>query len=758
MDDIRKKWNRVIGDATLDQGDPGQTYKKSQESITAITKSNIEETMFDEPITCTEVESGITPSPQYQSEQYNIMEEIARGGMGIVYSGTQYSLQREVAVKKLINTTRKEMVSKFIAESLVTAYLDHPNIVPVYDLVQGNGGELFLSMKMVRGVSWKSILYPETTEQKEISKKYTLEKYLEVLLDVCNAISFAHSKEIVHNDIKLSNIMVGEFGEVLVMDWGIALDINKERSEDSGIFHKSMINTPMGTPCYIPSELAEGKGENIGPWTDVYLLGSTLYEILMKNPPHKGSPLEAIMSSILGKELVFDDSIPRELQSIVNRAMALRPQDRYQSAQEFKKAIEVFLRHRESLELTKKASEIYNVTIKSFKDFSWRAFFANFTHLFFNIPGKIIFPYWWYSSSKKGRVVYGVIFICLIFIAETLYELTEIVLFGLLSFNIFYIARQYLQYFIFRTQIGKRHQYHLEISDRNRIYSNFIRAITLYERAIELWPENEQATQQKQSANLLFAQVTIHNRDVGLAEMYLDQLDCENPKVQKVHSQLRQAKIELKSDAVVLWLSKVIMAIVFYLALIEIYAFFVVPLLETKIERNERLTIETLYNISNNQVAFRDNNFIDQDIDGKGEYGFLRELIEQSLLTSFEKHNNLLTAHGYYYYCYLPGNVYAIGENDSYFEMRTPQQTNMQEKYYLIYAWPKDSQTGKRAFVIGPAGKIYTAEQHNYTQYKIPHAQAAFLAVSKNAKNIEGFFANNNKAIDQNVWYALIDK
>ncbi|BBM83955.1 serine/threonine protein kinase [Candidatus Uabimicrobium amorphum] len=748
MDRIRKIWNKVVDDNILDHGDPQHTYK------TATLPEDMDATFFDEPITQTNIDKEDSSTIEYKPERYEIITEIAHGGMGVVFQGKQHSLQREVAIKKLLSTTKKDMVGKFIAESLVTAFLDHPNIVPVYDLVQNTNGELFLSMKMVRGVSWKRILYPQTPEESKIAEQYTLEKHLQILLDVCNAVSFAHSKEIVHNDIKPSNIMVGEFGEVLVMDWGIAVHITAEREDDSKIFHKSMICTPMGTPCYIPRELAEGKGEQIGPWTDVYLLGSTLYEILMKKPPHQGSPLEAIMSSVLGKELTFTLNTPDGLQNIVKKAMQLHPQDRYQSVQEFKTDIEVFLRHRESLELTEKARDIYTEVKSSFKSFSLRAFFANFTHLLFDIPGKIIFPYWWYSSTVKEKCIYTILLLPFLFLAKDIAGFTLIALIGLLSFNLLYIARQFWQYFVLRKQIGKRHQYNLNSLQRNLVYSNLIRAITLYDRAIELWPENNNALEDKQHANLMLAQVAIHNQDVGLAEMYLDKNDDKDPKFQKVYRQLHQAKIEQKSDAMVLSLSKVVMVIIFYWVLITTYTSYIKPLLETEIERNERLTVDNLHNIYQSQILFRKNNFIDQDMDSEGEYGFMRELVEREIfrMEKFKKKDGFYSTNGYYYYCYLPGNKYAVGENDSIPIEQTPQQINMQEQRFLIYAWPQTPQLGQHVFVIDANNMVYATAQHNYTRFKIPQPQAAFVNDNNKVKNMEGEMANNQKGVDQNFW------
>ena len=213
----------------------------------------------------------------FVASDYEFFEEIGAGGMGNVYRVFQLSLQRDAAIKKVRGKKQPEQKQRFIAEALVTAYLDHPNIVSIYELGECENGELALVMKLVRGSGWRELL---------ATKTLTLDDHLRNLLNVCNAVAFAHSKGIVHNDLKLDNIMIGEFGEILVMDWGLAVDIREQTANRA--IPKSAINNPIGTPGYMPPELASGRGDLIGEWTDVYLLGTILYEILMKEPLHKG--------------------------------------------------------------------------------------------------------------------------------------------------------------------------------------------------------------------------------------------------------------------------------------------------------------------------------------------------------------------------------------------------------------------------------------------------------------------------------------
>ncbi|WP_372367729.1 serine/threonine-protein kinase [Candidatus Uabimicrobium sp. HlEnr_7] len=278
---------------------------------------------------------------------YECIDKIGQGGMGVVFRGFQKNLQREIAIKKLRpEKTTKE--KKFIGEALVTAYLEHPNIVPVHDLGRGSDGEIMLAMKMIGGTSWKELLHPQTDEERQKAQKYNLDAHLRILLVVCNAVAFAHSKGIVHNDLKPENVMIGEFGEVQLMDWGLAVDI--EEQQEPRTLRKSEIVAPMGTPCYIAPELVGGEGNKIGPWTDVYLLGAVLYEIVSGKPPHTGDTMwEVLVSAYKGNLPKFSNTFPRELKNICKKSMAREPQKRYSSVKEFQNALNKYLQNRESL-------------------------------------------------------------------------------------------------------------------------------------------------------------------------------------------------------------------------------------------------------------------------------------------------------------------------------------------------------------------------------------------------------------------------
>ncbi|BBM86264.1 protein kinase domain-containing protein [Candidatus Uabimicrobium amorphum] len=317
----------------------------SENSIAEVT-SSIESTLQNKE----RIQTTFDTEKDYQNYQ-----EINRGGMGIIYRAEQVKLKRKIAIKKILSQVDK---NKFLAESLVTAYLDHPNIIPVYEIDQNNDGDILLAMKLVKGISWKNLLYPETLEHEDKAKEYNLQKHLEILISVCNAVNYAHSKGIVHCDLKPDNIMIGDFGEVLVMDWGIAVDI-RDRVDEKRTFHKNDITTPMGTPCYMSPELAEGRGKDISSATDVYLLGGILYEILQRRPPHDGKSMWLVLLAAKeGKPVSFSENTPLELRQVCHKAMAQNHNERYQNAILFKKAVENYLQHRDSIKISNKAQQI----------------------------------------------------------------------------------------------------------------------------------------------------------------------------------------------------------------------------------------------------------------------------------------------------------------------------------------------------------------------------------------------------------------
>jgi len=274
---------------------------------------------------------------------YELLEKIGEGGMGMVYSARQASIDRTVALKMLKAdiANNAEQRDKFLSEAVVTGDLDHPNIVPIYDLGANEAGALFYSMKRVVGTPWLKVLAIKN-----------LAENIEILMKVADAVGFAHSRGVIHRDLKPENVMLGDFGEVLVMDWGLAMSTSLFRKAGSITQSGSM----GGTPAYMAPEMATGPVDRIGPLSDVYLLGAMLYEIITGKPPHTGKNVMNCLFAAARND-IQPTNHSGELLSIAMQAMATRPEDRYMSVRDFQSAIRLYQSHSESISLSSKAED-----------------------------------------------------------------------------------------------------------------------------------------------------------------------------------------------------------------------------------------------------------------------------------------------------------------------------------------------------------------------------------------------------------------
>jgi len=295
--------------------------------------------------------SDATKSEQFTDAEYELLEVLGQGGMGVVYTARQTSIDRQVAVKMLKGKTaqNRDQRHKFLAEAVVTGELDHPNIVPIYDVGSNDSGALFYSMKKVEGRPWLKTV-----------RKNSLPENLSILMKVADAVAFAHSRSVVHRDLKPENVMIGEFGEVLVMDWGLAQSTSGFRKSNSICTTSSM----GGTPAYMAPEMATGPVEKISPLSDIYLLGAILYEILTGRPPHTGkSAMKCLMAA--AKNKIVPTEKKGELFEIAMKAMATQPQDRYPSVQALQQAIRDYQSHSESISLATRAETDLTEAVES---------------------------------------------------------------------------------------------------------------------------------------------------------------------------------------------------------------------------------------------------------------------------------------------------------------------------------------------------------------------------------------------------------
>jgi eukaryotic-like serine/threonine-protein kinase len=296
-----------------------------------------------------------TASPSLGAVDYVVNGILGEGGMGRVLSARQRSLGRDVAIKVLRDGGDTPRASEMLlAEALVTGSLEHPSIVPVHALGTDAAGRPILVMKRIEGVAWSTLLKDDRHEawsRIEADPKGRLVANVEILIRVCDALHYAHSRGVVHRDVKPSNIMLGAYGEVYVVDWGVALRVPRRGEPgDSEL---------AGTPSFMAPEMAAGELSRIDARTDVYLVGATLHAVLTGQPRHALDDLaNVLVAAILSEKATYDADVPAELAEICNRACAPEPADRFQSALELRRALSDFLRHRTSVALSRRLAPL----------------------------------------------------------------------------------------------------------------------------------------------------------------------------------------------------------------------------------------------------------------------------------------------------------------------------------------------------------------------------------------------------------------
>lgn len=334
--------------------------------------------------------SAVMTEPPLGADNYQIGHEIARGGMGSILEAEDSKLKRTVAVKimHLDASADVSMRQRFLREAEVLAMLAHPNIVPIHDIVWEDGLPLFYSMKMVKGRTLQDILTTLRHHEPKVLRDYTLDRLLLIFRKICDAIAFAHSKGVLHRDLKPENVMVGEFGEVLVMDWGLAKRqndetrmTNAESSENSSFtapkdsFTRTLDGAVMGTPQYMSPEQALGQIDELDARSDIFSLGGILYAILTLRPPVEGKTLEEVLKKVTSADITSPSAlqsgstekgksaqkgdvleaklikplphtpsgrVPAALSSVVMKALRLDKARRYQSVAEFSADIEAY--------------------------------------------------------------------------------------------------------------------------------------------------------------------------------------------------------------------------------------------------------------------------------------------------------------------------------------------------------------------------------------------------------------------------------
>lgn len=319
---------------------------------------------------------------------YEVAGEIARGGMGAVLRAVDQDIRREVAVKFLLNQADGEQNARFVEEARITGRLEHPNIVPVHALSVDEKQRVFYTMKFVQGVTLGKALGQLRQGDAEAISTYPLSALLTIFQKVCDAVAFAHSKRVIHRDLKPENIMLGGYGEVLVMDWGLAKILDRSpalktplpttripnatltadatavspapsdsgddptsayrpasaleqlSARDSGD-SRTQLGTVLGTPRYMSPEQARGDVELLDERSDIYALGVILYEILSLRTPSAGTGLAEVLSSVITGKIeplprtlpalahLPGRRVPESLAAVVMKALSLSPEMRY---------------------------------------------------------------------------------------------------------------------------------------------------------------------------------------------------------------------------------------------------------------------------------------------------------------------------------------------------------------------------------------------------------------------------------------------
>ena len=310
---------------------------------------------------------------------YELLEQIGIGGMGEVWEARQRSLGRSVALKRLRKDRDKgagrgqgrssSVIEQFESEARFAGALDHPNIVTIHEYGHDQAGRVFYTMKLVEGTPWDELIQTgrrRSTNGDEVELE--LRDHLDILVEVAQAIAFAHSRGVIHRDIKPANVMIGDYGEVLVVDWGLAVAVC-ELEALGGDKTWTIAKLPpsaliCGTPAYMAPETASAVRERIGCSTDVYLLGAVLFHLLYGRPPHKGKSVKEVITKAKANAFAFPRVLPGRvkpwdalLRPVLNQALATQPSMRFADAGEFGDAVRRALRNYDSAKVASRAQE-----------------------------------------------------------------------------------------------------------------------------------------------------------------------------------------------------------------------------------------------------------------------------------------------------------------------------------------------------------------------------------------------------------------
>ncbi|WP_435009377.1 serine/threonine-protein kinase [Tundrisphaera lichenicola] len=335
-------------------GDPELSASVGRLGEPAPTEADPYATRLQDPGAETLHADSLSPGPA----GFQLIRLHARGGLGEVYLARDEQLHREVALKQLRerHADRIESRSRFLREAEFTGSLEHPGIIPIYGMGNYSDGRPYYSMRFVDGSTLKEAISayhradgPDGAEPEV--RSIAFRKLLRHFLGACDAIAFAHSRGVIHRDIKPDNIMIGRFGETLVVDWGLAKNFDPDEGRGPAPSREALVETmvgaPLGTPAYMSPEQAAGQIDRLGPASDVYCLGTTFYHLLTGRMPFEGGDVSQVLSRVARGQFTAPHrasrGVPAPLSMICLKAMALDPEDRYPTPQALALDIEHWL-------------------------------------------------------------------------------------------------------------------------------------------------------------------------------------------------------------------------------------------------------------------------------------------------------------------------------------------------------------------------------------------------------------------------------